>query len=467
MSIVSMRPDLRRLIALVLLAFLVVLGGCGSGKADSGSVITNRQAESSQPVRVPESEPGSEEAGVRETRGDARASAQSTLNPSEPASERSEEERTGQEGRHHEPVVSRQDRPPGSKLSQDGNGSGGSAAAGEGADQVTVIDGVAYRGYKGPVQGEVKYKEGTPASENAKTYKASGDIESPYKVDLIVTRDFGHQEMFAKTVGLVRDEVGMEVMFRNLDIQTAYGGGFVNAINGLESGYTFYTGKDRKKLDWFYWVNGILAPVGVAEYRPQPGDVIWWDYHDWSVTMFIPAVIGSYPQPFKNGFWGKNPGTVVMHTPTYQGEAERLKQSLESRGVKQVDTAPYDPEVLREPKKYYILMGLWDELAAGSEVLNDVNRRNKLVGVYVKFEDGEVKALDFKGNTVSSHRRAGAIYAYGSSIGSLYPVWVLTGTDEESLNRALDILIDRPGAIKHYFGAVVTPEGVIRVPYLN
>ncbi|MEW9124912.1 MAG: DUF4430 domain-containing protein [Thermotaleaceae bacterium] len=57
-------------------------------------------------------------------------------------------------------------------------------------------------------------------------------------------------------------------------------------------------GKTEKKEDWFYWVNGILAPVGVAEYRPQAGDEIWWDYHDWNMTMFVPAVIGSYPHPF-------------------------------------------------------------------------------------------------------------------------------------------------------------------------
>lgn len=284
---------------------------------------------------------------------------------------------------------------------------------------------------------------------------------------LLVTRDFGHQKMFGRTVGLVRDEVGMEVLFRNLDIQTAYGGGFVNSINGLESGYTFFTGEDRKKHDWFYWVNGILAPVGIAEYRPQPGDVVWWDYHDWGMTMFIPAVIGSYPQPFRNGFWGKNPGTVVMYTQEYGKEALQLKQSLEARGVKQVDTAPYDPEVLKAPKKYYILLGLWDQLAAGSEVIRDINTRNKLVGVYARFENGMVKALDFKGNAVNSFSRAGAIYAYGASIGSLNPVWMVTGTDDEGFRLALNTLINNPGAVKEHFGAVVTKDGVINVPYTD
>ncbi|MCL6610356.1 MAG: DUF4430 domain-containing protein [Peptococcaceae bacterium] len=348
-----------------------------------------------------------------------------------------------------------------------GNGETGGGSLDGGESEEKATGGVAYKGYKGPVQGEVRYKEGTPAGENARGFKASGDIESPYKVDLIVTRDFGHQKMFARTVGLVRDEVGMEVMFRNLDIQTAYGGGFVNAINGLESGYTFFTGQDRKKHDWFYWVNGILSPVGVAEYRPQPGDVIWWDYHDWSMTMFIPAVIGSYPQPFKSGFWGKNPGTVVMHTPEYREDAMRLKRSLEAEGVKQVDTAAFDPEVLKVPKKYYIVLGLWDKLTAECGLLREINTRNKLVGVYVKFADGELKALDFKGNVVSSHSRAGAVYAYGAFTGSLNPVWVVTATDDEGLRLALNTLINSPGDIKEHFGAVVTKDGVINVPYVN
>lgn len=322
-----------------------------------------------------------------------------------------------------------------------------------------------YKGYKGPVQGEVKYKEGTHASENSREYKATGDIESPYKVDLIVTRDFGHKKIFAKNVGLVRDEVGMEVMFRNLDIQTAYGGGFVNAINGLESHYTFYTGKDRKKLDWFYWVNGILAPVGVAEYRPQPGDVIWWDYHDWSVTMFIPAIIGSYPQPFKGGYGGKNPGTVIMYTEGCKEDAEKLKKSLEDKGVKQVDIAEFDASVIQAPKKYYILLGKWDSLVQGNDYLKDINTKNKLVGVYAKFEDGKLQALNFKGKAVSSHDKAGAIYAYGATIGSLNPIWLVTGTDDKGYKMAFDTILNHPESISGCFGAVITENGVIHIPY--
>ncbi|MCT4592894.1 MAG: DUF4430 domain-containing protein [Anaeromicrobium sp.] len=332
---------------------------------------------------------------------------------------------------------------------------------------VVVIDGVTYEGYKGPVQGEIKYKEGRPADENSKCRRASGDIESPYQVDLVVTTNYGNKRLYGKNVGLVKDEVGMEVLFRNLDIQTAYGGGFVNSINGIESKYTFFTGKDRKKEDWFYWVNGIMAPIGVAEYRPEPGDVIWWDYHNWSYTMFAPAVIGSYPQPFKSGFFGKNPGTVIMYTDKYKAEAEKLKESLIKKGVKQVDVARYNPTVLEKPKKYYMVLGVWDELAKKSKLIKDINRKNKLIGTYVKFQDGKLKRLNFKGKTISSYDHAGAVYAYAAGLGSVCPVWMITGTDDEGVKKALDVLINNPGAIDKYFSAVVSKNGIENAPSIN
>lgn len=336
------------------------------------------------------------------------------------------------------------------------------AQAGATADRET------YKGYKGPVQGEVKYQEGTPAAANANFHKASGDIESPYRVNLVVTRDYGHTKMFGQRVGLVKDEVGMEVMFRNLDIQTAYGGGFVNAINGLESQYTFYTGSDRKNLDWFYWVNGILAPVGVAEYRPQTGDEIWWDYHNWDITMFIPAVIGSYPQPFKSGFGGKNPGTVIMYTEAFQEGARQLKQSLLNKGVKEIDVAGYNPSVLEKPDKYYILLGTWEELSHGSALLQKTNLKNKLTGVYVKFADEKMHALNNRGQTIKTFDgTAGAVYACAPGIGALKPAWLITGIDKGGVQRALDVLLHEPYSVTQFFGAVVYDGGVENVPYLN
>ena len=334
-------------------------------------------------------------------------------------------------------------------------------------DDIVVIEGVTYKGYKGPVQGEIKYCEGTPATENSGDYKASGDIESPYNIELIVTADFGHSSIYAENVGLVKDEVGMEVLFRNLDIITAYGGGFVNSINGIESHYTFYTGSERKKLDWFYFVNGVLANVGVAEYVPHDGDEIWWDYHNWGTTMFISSVIGAYPQPFLSGYNDYNPGTVILYTEKYEDEAAELKASLLEKGVLQIDVAEYSPEIMSSEKKYYILIGAWNDLSLDNELITEANRKSKFVGVHAEFEDGLMNATNFKGKTVKSYEKnAGAIYSISSEWG-LYPVWLVTGIDDVGVEMAHDVLINNPESIKQFYGAVVSEDGIQNIPYPN
>ena len=43
---------------------------------------------------------------------------------------------------------------------------------------------------------------------------------------------------------------------------------------------------------------------------------IWWDRHDWSATMRVPAVVGSFPEPFLHGIDGKRlPVRVECATP--------------------------------------------------------------------------------------------------------------------------------------------------------
>ncbi|MBN2898628.1 MAG: DUF4430 domain-containing protein [Clostridia bacterium] len=341
------------------------------------------------------------------------------------------------------------------------------AIASDPVEEVT-IDGITYTNYKGPVQGEIKYQEGKPASENVQALKASGDIGSPYQIDLVVTNNFGHQEMFNKEVGLVKDEVGMEVLFRNLDIATAYGGGFVNEINGLESGFTFYTGDERKKADWFYWVNGILAPVGVAEYRPQPGDIIWWDYHDWSVTMFIPAVVGSYPQPFKSGYGGVVSDTVILYDDSFKSDAETLQQSLREHGVQTVLMAEYTPEMLQDPDHYVIALGTWTDLSEGSEFLTTLNKKNKMVGVYGKFTEAGLSTIDFKGQVIETYNEnAGFIFAHSPGINGLKPFWCITGTDELGVKNALNLLLESPEKVQQMFSVVVSGEKVINCPYVE
>ena len=106
----------------------------------------------------------------------------------------------------------------------------------------------------------------------------------------------------------------MRLLQRNYDVETRYGGGFVQEIDGVAGGR-----ESGRPADWFYYVNGIEAPVGAAERRVAAGERVWWDHHAWEAAQRVPAVVGSFPEPFLTGLEGKRfPVKLVC-----AGDAER------------------------------------------------------------------------------------------------------------------------------------------------
>jgi hypothetical protein len=131
--------------------------------------------------------------------------------------------------------------------------------------------------------------------------KGLGDVE------LTVTREYGSVPMLARTVGDVTEaDTVMRVLERNAEITTRYGGGFVQSIDGVEAQERF-----DHTLDWFFYVDGVEATVGAADYDLHGGEAVWWDYRDWGTAMRVPAVVGSWPQPFLDGYDGSRHPVVV------------------------------------------------------------------------------------------------------------------------------------------------------------
>ena len=62
---------------------------------------------------------------------------------------------------------------------------------------------------------------------------------------------------------------------RTARVSTSYGGRFVEAIDGVR-------GNRSGGWDWLYFVNGVEADRGAADYRLHPGDREWWDYRYWN-----------------------------------------------------------------------------------------------------------------------------------------------------------------------------------------
>ena len=127
----------------------------------------------------------------------------------------------------------------------------------------------------------------------------------PAAVQVTVTRDFG-------ATGLVHaraapSQSAMNALRRTAHVGTAYGGRFVSSINGIE-------GNTGNGWDWFYFINGIEASRGAADYTLHPGDHEWWDYRYSAGYIHVPVAIGAWPDLFGARFQ-RYPATRARERP--------------------------------------------------------------------------------------------------------------------------------------------------------
>jgi Domain of unknown function (DUF4430) len=124
--------------------------------------------------------------------------------------------------------------------------------------------------------------------------------------ELWITRDRGSEVVLSTTVPAGIS--ALEALRRKTDVETRYGGRFVQAIDGVE-------GDIAGQHDWFYFVNGYEADISAADYDLHDGDVLWWDHRSWEGEMRQPAVVGAFPEPFLHGWGGKKRPAVVRGPP--------------------------------------------------------------------------------------------------------------------------------------------------------
>ena len=128
-----------------------------------------------------------------------------------------------------------------------------------------------------------------------------GEGKTTGQIKLTVSRDFGVERLQPPQTGDAHaGETVMRLLQSHYDVKTRYGGGFVQEIDGVGGGQA-----NGHRVDWFYYVNGLQASQGAAQRKLSAGDQVWWDRHDWTATETIPAVVGSFPEPFQSGSEGK------------------------------------------------------------------------------------------------------------------------------------------------------------------
>lgn len=265
---------------------------------------------------------------------------------------------------------------------------------------------------------------------------------------VLVTEDFGSRVVGARIVQeLPGNETAMRLTQRSFDVETRYGGGFVQAIDGLE-------GSKDGQYDWFFYVNGILSDTGAADVDVHGGDSVWWDRHDWRAAQNIGAVVGQFPEPFAHGAEGKRYPVVLQCDQDAEDACSTVSQQLSDVGVlasRQTLGTNVETEVLR------VLVGDWESLRR-DQALRQLDRGPIVSGVFARFDaDGrQLELLDEQGRTARTVG-AGAGLVAATKLGEQVPTWAVTGTDLDGVAAAADALVTR--RLKNRFALATDPAG--------
>ncbi len=276
-----------------------------------------------------------------------------------------------------------------------------------------------------------------------------GAGEDAGEVSLTITRDYGTGQELRRTADDVTEsDTVLRVLDRSAEITTRYGGGFVESIDGLEG--------DRRGgrfFDWFFYVNGVESSVGAADFSLEGGERIWWDHRDWTAAMRVPAVVGSFPQPFAGGYEGElHPTEVVCRTVA--AVCQRVENTLRQAGAR-LGTGD---DAIR------VLVGPWsrlreDPVAARLErgpqysgVFVDVVPRSGGFRILALGEDGEPRrAFAATAGLVAATRRF-----------EQPPTWLLTGTSTAGVKAAATALT--PSSLRDRYAVGVEDGQAIPVP---
>ncbi|MGI6487483.1 MAG: DUF4430 domain-containing protein [Syntrophothermaceae bacterium] len=296
-----------------------------------------------------------------------------------------------------------------------------------------------------------------PASKATRKTDQSRD-----RISLLITRDFGAKALVQEKPTVNKNENILDVLETLAEVKTGYDGGLVIGINGLE---TNTGGLSGKRQDWFYFINGICADIGARDYVLQAGESIWWDYHVWeSVGPINSAVIGCYPEPFIHGYRGKTEPTTIMSHADDITLADELQKSLKAQGAASVSVKELDENLLKKRQGPVIVVGEWDKLK-DMPWLGKLNKAYRKNGTSVHFTDGNLELLDYRGQVGQIvTKNAGVIAASGGGLGDGSPLWLVTGTDREGLQQAVNILVNSPERIRCLYSAAVISGKLVRLP---
>ena len=272
-------------------------------------------------------------------------------------------------------------------------------------------------------------------------------------VTLTVTRNFG-----TGSVGSVSDsklagsQTVMRLLERSFKVTTRYGGGFVQSIAGLSG--------SSSRRDWFYYVNGIEAAAGAAGTSVNRGDRIWWDLHDWSATDSIPAVVGSFPEPFVHGTGGRRLPTTLACGSDVGAACKRVAAEFKAIGV------PAPTALIGTGSgadSLAVVVGTWRDLH-GELAATLIEHGPAASGVYARFtapSGSSLQLLNPAGQVVRTLGAGGGLIA-ATGQSATGTAWMITGTDVAGVSAAAAAFT--PTRLRDHFALAVQGATDLPVP---
>jgi Domain of unknown function (DUF4430) len=278
---------------------------------------------------------------------------------------------------------------------------------------------------------------------------------APKDISLVVTSDFGARVLpAAGPLQAQGQETAMSLLVRNYRVATSDGGGFVDSVDGLAGG-----AEQGEPVDWFYYVNGVEASAGAAATNVRSGESIWWDRHDWSQTDGIPAVVGSFPEPFLHGIDGKRLPVRVECATVASYACRTVAARLLAVGV---PAAVGAIARARAPESLRVLVAPWASIER-EPAARSLESGPRASGVYARFsaDAGALALLEGDGRTART-LRAGAGLIAATRHGDDPPVWLVTGTDGQGMRLAARAFDQR--TLRDRFAVALSLAGATPLP---